>query len=202
MLVDRGTVAGNVYDKYGTKNPFARLLVSRFMAAVRGLFDAHPDERVVEIGCGEGELLPRLLAGRAVRVALGTDVSPRVAAEAARRTPALSFAAQSAYALALRDHSAEVVVACEVLEHLERPDDALREIARVARRRVILSVPREPLWRVLNVARGRYLGELGNTPGHVQHFSRAAFCALVERHLRIVEVRAPLPWIIVAAEPF
>ena len=39
-------------------------------------------------------------------------------------------------------------------------------------------VPREPVWRVLNVARGRYVRWLGNPPGHIQHFSRAAFLAL------------------------
>jgi hypothetical protein len=30
-------------------------------------------------------------------------------------------------------------------------------------------VPREPIWRIGNMARGRYLGDLGNTPGHIQH---------------------------------
>ena len=37
---------------------------------------------------------------------------------------------------------------------------------------LLVSVPREPLWRALNVARGAYLRELGNTPGHVNHWSK------------------------------
>ena len=93
-----------------------------------------------------------------------------------------------------------LVVACEVLEHLAHPERALAEIARVARGRVVLSVPREPLWRALNLARGAYWREAGNTPGHVQHWSRAEFVALVARTFRVLDVWSPTPWTVVAAE--
>jgi hypothetical protein len=55
-------------------------------------------------------------------------------------------------------------------------------------------VPREPLWRALNLARGAYVRDLGDTPGHVNHWSRRAFTALLARHGEVVEARAPLPW--------
>jgi ubiquinone/menaquinone biosynthesis C-methylase UbiE len=193
-------VAGNVYDKYGSRNPVARRLMDGFLGAMRELYDARPDETVVEIGCGEGELLSRLGAWRPARRRFGFDVSREIL-EQARRHPGITVALQSAEALALADRSADVVIASEVLEHLNDPEAALREIARVARRRVILSVPREPIWRVLNIARLHYLADLGNTPGHVQHFSTPAFVDLVSRRLRVVAVRTPLPWTIVAAEP-
>jgi ubiquinone/menaquinone biosynthesis C-methylase UbiE len=193
-------VAGNVYDKYGSRNPVARRLMDGFLDAIRELYDARPDETVVEIGCGEGELLSRLSAWRPARQQFGFDVSREIL-EQARRHPGITVALQSAEALALADRSADLVIASEVLEHLNDPQAALREIARVARRRVILSVPREPIWRVLNCARLRYLADLGNTPGHLQHFSTRAFVDLVSRRLRVVAVRTPLPWTIVAAEP-
>ena len=193
-------VAGNVYDKYGSRNPVARRLMDGFLGAMRELYDARPDETVVEIGCGEGELLSRLVAWRPARRHFGFDVSREILLEA-RRHPGITVALQSAERLALHDGAADVVVASEVLEHLRDPEAALREIARVARRRVILSVPREPIWRVLNCARLRYLADLGNTPGHLQHFSTGAFVELVARRLRVVAVRTPLPWTIVAAEP-
>jgi ubiquinone/menaquinone biosynthesis C-methylase UbiE len=193
-------VAGNVYDKYGSRNPVARRLMDGFLGAMRELYDARPDETVVEIGCGEGELLSRLRAWRPSRRHFGFDVSREILEEA-QRHPGVTVALQSAEALALADRSADVVIASEVLEHLANPEGALREIARVARRRVILSVPREPIWRVLNLARLHYLADLGNTPGHVQHFSTPAFVDLVSRRLKVVAVRTPLPWTIVAAEP-
>lgn len=194
MLVDRGVVAGNVYDKYASRNPVARLLFGRFLRTVEELCDVCPQEKLFEVGCGEGELLVRL--GRV----LGGDTSPLVLKEARRRHPHLVVSAQSAYALALRDRSVDLLVACEVLEHLERPEEALCEMRRVLRRRAILSVPREPIWRLLNLARRKYVRELGNTPGHVQHYSRASFLKLVEKHFRIVAVCSPLPWTVVAAE--
>jgi len=193
-------VAGNVYDKYGTRNPVARWLMSRFLQAIREVYDARPEETVVEIGCGEGELLARMRSWRPARRMVALDLSDAILREA-RARHGLIVAAQSAEALALRDGAADIVVASEVLEHLPDPLAALQEIARVARRRVILSVPREPVWRALNCARLRYLGDLGNTPGHVQHFSSDAFVRLVSRCLRVVEVKTPLPWTVVAAEP-
>ena len=64
----------------------------------------------------------------------------------------------------------------------------------MARRHLLVSVPREPLWRALNMARGAYLRELGNTPGHVNHFTKRAFGALLARHGEIVEICSPFPW--------
>ena len=67
-------------------------------------------------------------------------------------------------------------------------------MARCAQRWLLASVPREPLWRALNVARGAYVSRLGNTPGHLNHWSRRAFIRLLSAHGEIVEVRSPFPW--------
>jgi hypothetical protein len=67
-------------------------------------------------------------------------------------------------------------------------------MARVARRHLLVSVPREPLWRALNMARGAYLREFGNTPGHLNHWSRRSFEALLGRYGQVQEARSPFPW--------
>jgi hypothetical protein len=46
----------------------------------------------------------------------------------------------------------------------------------------------------VNVARGAYLRELGNTPGHVNHWSRRGFVELLGRFGEVLEVRSPFPW--------
>ena len=89
------------------------------------------------------------------------------------------------------------MICCEVLEHLAEPRRALERLASISRRHCLLSVPREPLWRALNCLRGSYLGQLGNTPGHIQHWSRGAFLRLVGEYFEIVEVRSPIPWTVV-----
>ena len=201
-IVDRGVVAGNVTDKYGTRNPIARWLTGRFLATVGALYDQVMtrvgDGEVLEVGCGEGELCQVLRRRRAARF-FGTDLSPRILEIARGRHPWLPLAAQSATVLGFADARFDLVLACEVLEHLPDPEAGLAEIARVCRRHVILSVPCEPLWRALNLARGAYLRELGNTPGHLQHWSRSSFVRLVSRHLHVEAVRSPLPWTVVAA---
>jgi ubiquinone/menaquinone biosynthesis C-methylase UbiE len=198
MLVDRGVIAGNVTDKYRAKNPLARLLMGRFLDAVGALYERTAAERVLEVGCGEGDLIAALRRRRDAAF-VGTDLSPGILEVARQRDGRWPAAAQSAAALGFPSRCFDLVIACEVLEHLPDPLAALHELARVSRRHVLLSVPREPLWRALNVARGAYVRDLGNTPGHVQHWSRGAFLRFISPVLRVREVRSPWPWTVVAA---
>jgi len=192
-------VAGNVYPKYTTRNPLARLLVANFQADLRALVQRSGAREVHEVGCGEGFLARRLAAdGCRVR---GSDLSPTTIAEARRRStgiaPPIVFQVADLYRLDPVRDAAELIVCCEVLEHLPDPARALDVLGRLARPHLIASVPKEPLWRVLNVARGRYWSQLGNTPGHLQHWSGSAFTALLAERFEVVEVRNPLPWTMV-----
>ena len=90
--------------------------------------------------------------------------------------------------------AARLVVCCEVLEHLSDPEAGLVTVADLADPWAILSVPREPLWRALNLARLRYARDLGNTPWHLNHWSQDEFVAFLRRRMEVVEVRSPLPW--------
>jgi 2-polyprenyl-3-methyl-5-hydroxy-6-metoxy-1,4-benzoquinol methylase len=189
-------VAGNVYPKYTTRHPLARLLVANFQASLRQLVRRSGARDLHEVGCGEGFLAMRLATdGYTVR---GSDLSPTMIAEARRRSagmrPPIIFQVADLYELDPERDAAELVVCCEVLEHLPDAARALDVLSQLARPHLIASVPKEPVWRILNVARGRYWSELGNTPGHVQHWSGRAFVALLARRFEVVEVRNPLPW--------
>ena len=195
-LVGPDEAGGNVYDKYASQNPVERRLVAGFMrsfdelVALSGASEAH------EVGCGEGELSARMArAGLRVR---GSDAFPETIAEARRRAEAdgleIAYEATAVQLLEPAAHSAELVVCCEVLEHLSDPEGALDVLASLADPWLIASVPREPLWRALNMARGAYLRDLGNTPGHLGHWSKRSFAALLRTRLEIVELRSPLPW--------
>ena len=87
------------------------------------------------------------------------------------------------------------MAAIEVLEHVPDPERRVAEMARVAGAHLLVSVPHEPLWRALNLARGAYVRELGNTPGHVNHWSRRGFVAPARAATAtVVEARSPFPW--------
>ena len=118
------------------------------------------------------------------------------AARGAGHDPGM-FAVRSVYELSEHEDRADLVVCCEVLEHLQDPRAALTRLEAAADRHLILSVPREPLWRALNVLRGAYLRDLGNTPGHVQHWSRRAFVrfvSAVSTRFDIIDQCTPTPW--------
>jgi 2-polyprenyl-3-methyl-5-hydroxy-6-metoxy-1,4-benzoquinol methylase len=190
-----GTVTGNTYDKYGSTNPVVRRLMAGFERTLDELFRRAAPRSVLDVGCGEGVLTQRWaerLEGRVV----GIDLEdPALQTEwAARRAPNLEFRVMKAEALPFGDGEFDAATAIEVLEHVTDPEHTVAEMARVARSHLIVSVPREPLWRALNMARGAYLRDLGNTPGHVNHWSRRGFVELLSRHGEIMEIRSPFPW--------
>ena len=134
----------------------------------------------------------RLVDGRVV----GLDLAdPKLRGEWERRArPNLEFQTADATALPFSDGEFDLAAAIEVLEHVPDPEATLAEMARVARRHLLVSVPREPVWRALNLARGAYVRGLGNTPGHVNHWSKRAFASLLGRFGEIERARSPFPW--------
>ena len=194
--VPDSTPTGNTFDKYGSGNPVVRRLMRGFETALDQMLLPAGPTSVLDVGCGEGVLSADWARRPGVAQVEGIDLDdPGLRAEwASRERPGLSFRPGEAGALPYADGSWDLVSAVEVLEHVSSPDVVLAEMARVARRHLLVSVPREPVWRVLNVARGAYLPEFGNTPGHLHHWSARGFRRLLERHGTIVATRAPFPW--------
>jgi ubiquinone/menaquinone biosynthesis C-methylase UbiE len=187
---------GNTYDKYGSTNPVVRRLMAGFERTLDELFAQAGPSSVLDVGCGEGVLTEqwadRIAPGRIV----GIDLEdPKLATEwTGRQRPNLTFVPMEVEHLQFGDSEFDLVAATEVLEHVAQPERALAEMARVARGHLLVSVPHEPLWRVLNMARGAYLPQLGNTPGHLNHWTRRSFVRLLSRYGEVAEVRSPFPW--------
>ena len=187
---------GNTFDKYGSSNPVVKRLMTGFHGALDELFERAAPDSVLDVGCGEGVLTSqwaeRLGGGRVVGIDLDDET---LRAEWRKRSrPNLEYRAEEATSLSFSDDEFDMAAAIEVLEHVPDPEATVAEMARVARRHLLVSVPREPLWRALNMARGAYWGALGNTPGHVNHWSRRSFVSFLQRHGTVDEVRSPFPW--------
>lgn len=197
---DGGSMAvptGNTFDKYGSTNAVVRRLMSGFEGTLDRLFAQADPQSILDVGCGEGVLTERWAQRLGDKPVLGIDLpDPKLEAQwSTRRRPNLEFRTMDVDGLAaLPDGSFDLAAAIEVLEHVPDPERTLAEMARVAARHLLISVPREPLWRALNVARGAYLGDLGNTPGHVNHWSKRGFIRAAARHGQVLEARSPFPW--------
>jgi len=193
---DEGIVTGNTYDKYGSSNPVVRRLMSGFENALEELFRTAAPSSLLDVGCGEGVLVQRwaqrLGDGRVVGIDL--EEASIQAGWAERQAPNLEYRVMKAADLPFADGEFELASAIEVLEHVPDPAHTLAEMARCSSRHLLVSVPREPLWRMLNMARGAYWSDLGNTPGHLNHWSRRSFVDLLGRYGEVAEVRSPFPW--------
>jgi SAM-dependent methyltransferase len=134
----------------------------------------------------------RLGDGRLIGIDLEEDSIQ--AGWAKHQAPNLEYRVMEAGKLPFADGEFDLASAIEVLEHLPDPEHTLGEMARCAAHHLLVSVPREPVWRMLNLARGAYWSELGNTPGHLNHWSKRSIVELLSRHGKVVEARSPFPW--------
>lgn len=201
-IIEEGIIAGNLYPKYSTRNPLSRALVGRFLENVDELVSIVNPADIHEVGCGEGYLISRY-AGQNRKV-IASDFSEQVIALATSIATSkeldIDFRVRSIYSVVPENDSASLVICSEVLEHLDNPSLALDALAGIAKPYLLASVPREPIWRILNVARGKYIRDLGNTPGHLQHWSKVEFLAFLSKRFEIAKVRTPLPWTLVLAQ--
>jgi 2-polyprenyl-3-methyl-5-hydroxy-6-metoxy-1,4-benzoquinol methylase len=187
---------GNTFDKYGSQNEVVRRLMSRFRRDLDDLWRRADPSSVLDVGCGEGVLTEQWAERLGDRRIVGIDLEdPKLQAEWRNRSrPNLEYRVEDATRLPFGDGEFDMAAAIEVLEHVPDPESTVAEMARVAQRHLLVSVPREPVWRSLNMARGAYWGALGNTPGHVNHWSKRGFVSFLSRHGRVEEVRSPNPW--------
>ena len=160
--------------------------------------------RAIELGCGEGFSTERLrkILPDSIQLEASEFVGVLVPLAQAKN-PTVKITQESIYELQHEPEIYDLVFLLEVLEHLDYPDQALEQIAKILKPggKLILGVPREPIWRALNMARGKYLKDFGNTVGHLNHWSSKSLIQFMKTHFGLVlEKKQPLPWTIVLAE--
>jgi ubiquinone/menaquinone biosynthesis C-methylase UbiE len=190
----------NFTGKYEDNSFISRYLVNSYFKSVQKLINKTSDINLChEIGAGEGwstmrlkQMVPKLTASEFVL---------KQVKQAQINNPDLTIFEESVYSLKYKGQSIDLIFLLEVLEHLDIPELALKEIHRVTNKYLILGVPREPLWRFLNICRFKYLRDFGNTPGHLNHWSKRGIVDLIEHEFgKVIAVESPLPWTIVLAE--
>ena len=194
-LLENGVPIGNQVDKTNLENPIFRYLVQRFDRTLHELVSAAQPSSIHEVGCGEGRVSRMLHEWTGLPVRASDYSRSLTETNIARADHGIEYLWRPIENLVPAEDRADLIVCCEVLEHLPDPNQALQTLHQLEARHYVFSVPNEPLWRFLNMARGKYLRDFGNTTGHVNHFSLRALTSLLKDQGFIpCETRLPLPW--------
>ncbi|MEK7573477.1 MAG: class I SAM-dependent methyltransferase [Patescibacteria group bacterium] len=183
------------FVKHTSQNPLQKLLINNFynhlVSAVKDL----QLETVLDVGCGEGFTLNRLSEEGIGKKLEGVDFQEKAIEIGKKLHPDLTLKQGDIYKLEYKNNSFDLVMATEVLEHLDDPKKGLKELIRVSRKYILLSVPNEPFFMGANFLRGKNLSRWGNDIEHIQHWTSSRFEEFViGQGLKVIKKRHPFPW--------
>lgn len=141
------------------------------------------NKRVLDIACGEGYGSFAMTMAGATSVT-GVDISMETC-DHAKRKYEISAMQASAERLPLKDHSVDVVVSFETVEHVPNPEVFVRECARVMMRpgTIVISTPNTNI----------YDPSGGSNPYHCSEMTELEFTRLLERHFETIELYGQTP---------
>ncbi len=180
--------------KHTTKNPINKLFLNGFTKTLIKEVKRIDPVSVLDVGCGEGFVLHQLRKNNLGKNLEGIDSMPEAIEVGKKLHPNLKLRMGDIYKLPYKDNAFDLVICCEVLEHLKQPEKGLKELIRVSKKYVLLSVPNEPLFTWQRVLRGKNIMKFGAHPEHINHWSTKKFKMFVSKYLHVMEVRKPLPW--------
>ncbi|WP_322806518.1 class I SAM-dependent methyltransferase [Thermanaerothrix sp.] len=197
MDITNNTITGHYFNKHISKNPLVRILVRGYKKALSSLVVSIEFNSLLEIGSGEGYIISYINQVTNPKVIVASDLDWKLLNENKAKVEVTHKLVCRGEALPFDKKSFDLIVLCEVLEHIINPSLVMEEVRRVGKKWFLASVPHEPWWRILNMMRFKYLGSLGNTPGHVQHWTLQGFVDFTSKYVLIERVSTAFPWIFV-----
>jgi 2-polyprenyl-3-methyl-5-hydroxy-6-metoxy-1,4-benzoquinol methylase len=184
--------------KHTSKNPIQQFLIDNFFSSLVSLIKPLNVESILDAGCGEGFTMNKLKENHIGNKIEGIEYEKDAITFGKKIFPDLTIKQGSIYKLPYKDNSFDLTICTEVLEHLENPSKAVREMLRVSRKYLIISVPNEPFFMISNFLRGKNISRLGNDIGHVNHWSCLNLQTFLEKNgLKIKKLKFPFPWTMV-----
>lgn len=194
-------------DKYNTMNPVKQYLIKGYKERLYEFVESEKPKQVLDLGCGEGIIIKYLKSKNSNYEFRGIDFSKEAINKAKRLNPYASFLVRDLYNLdeSIIKKNYDIVLWLEVMEHLEHPEKVLREINKLKFEKLIISVPWEPIFRLVVLLGNFYswdkIKNLGRNKNHVQHFNKQKLKNLLKKFFKIQEMVYQFPWIFVVARP-
>lgn len=190
------------YKKHTHKNPIQRFLLGNFFKNLVNLTKAKTVDSILDVGCGEGFTLNRLKENGIGKKLEGIEYL-QAAIDLGKKTyPDIKITKGNIYELPYRDNEFDLVLCTEVLEHLEDPEKALKELVRVSRKYLVISVPNEPFFMLAQLIRGKNWSRFGNDIEHINHWTMLGFPKFVKKNskVKILSKRFPFAWTMLLLE--
>lgn len=189
------------FIKHTSKNPIQKFLIKNFYSSLISLIKPLKAVSILDAGCGEGFTMERLSKSGIGKNIEGVEYSKEAISFGKKLFPHLTINQGSVYDLPYKDNSFDSIICTEVLEHLEEPAKALREMLRVSKKYLIISVPNEPLFMLSNFLRGKNLLRLGNDVEHINHWNPFSLKKyLAQNKVKVKKIKLPFPWITILGE--
>lgn len=191
------------FAKHTSKNPLKQFFIWNFFRALLSQAQDLKIETVLDVGCGEGFTLNKLKEKKIGKIHEGIDYSKEAIALGKKTYSNLHIFEGDICDLKYKDNSFDLVICSEVLEHLEDPQKALKELVRVSKKYILLSVPNEPFFYLFNYT------QWGKDIGHINKWTSWGFKKFVQQviqtqpqgseagEVKILSVKTPFPWIMV-----
>lgn len=186
------------FKKHTSKNPLKTVFLNIYYKTFVKELKKLEIKNILDIGCGEGFILSKLKEEGIGESWEGIDYSKEAIQIGKKINPDLNLKQGSIYDSKFKDNSFDLVVCTEVLEHLEDPKKALKEVLRISKKYVLLSVPNEPLFLLSNFT------QWGKDIGHINHWTFWGFEGFVKRNagvnFKIISRKYPFPWTMLLLE--
>jgi ubiquinone/menaquinone biosynthesis C-methylase UbiE len=136
----------------------------------RAAFTFVTGEKIIDVGCGEGITLEKLVKQYPGKHITGLDAEPENIAICQRHQLPVRFG--NVFDLPFENDSIDCVFFFEVIEHLDEPEKALREINRVLKPagRLILIFPNDRMFMITRIMTGM-IKEAFYDAGHVMQWT-------------------------------
>ena len=192
------------YKKHTSTNPLQKFFIANFEKTLSREVKKLKISSILDAGCGEGFTLEMLRKQRIGKKHEGIDFL-KTAIEIGRKVhPKVKLKQASIYKLPYPKNSFDIVLCTEVLEHLEKPQEAVKELFRVSKKYVLVSVPNEPIFMGSNFLRGKNWSRWGNDIEHINHWTMFSFPQFVKKNAgvkaKILKSRYPFPWTMLLLE--
>lgn len=191
---------GNRYNKYESKNPLVNIVMQKYFKDLCDILTPIKNEITtsLDIGCGEG-YVTQYVKNLGISIE-GADVSESIIEIAKYLHPDVPFHMKSIYDLSHSNKTYDLVMAVEVLEHLNNPKEALNELKMASNKYVFISVPNEPFFRSCNILRFKYIHDFGNTPGHINHWTKRSFTTFLFDDFHKITLKTSTLWLMALCE--